>query len=77
MKYSFHASAICAFRNSKMLKFGFSILVCGTYYAVIFSTRELPGFLSEMKNLSKSDCDCLPDCHLMDFQYTVSTTDLM
>ena len=55
----------------------FSQVVFGTYYAVIFSTRELPGFLIEMKNLSKSDCDCLPDCHLMDFQYTVSTTDLM
>ena len=75
-------SVVSAFKGSKRFCYVESIteiglFPCSLLLAVIFSTSELPGFLMEMKNLSASDCDCLPDCDLMEFQYTVSTTDLM
>ena len=30
-----------------------------------------------MRNISDSDCDCLPDCELMDLQYSVSANKFM
>ena len=30
-----------------------------------------------MSSTAESDCDCLPDCELMDLQYSVSTTNFM
>ena len=43
----------------------------------IFSVRKAQEFLGEMSKTTESDCDCLPDCDLMDLQYSLSTTDLM
>ena len=41
------------------------------------SASKAQEFLRQMSSTAESDCDCLPDCELMDLQYSVSTTNLM
>ena len=41
------------------------------------SVSKAQEFLRQMSNTTESDCDCLPDCELMDLQYSVTTTNLM
>ena len=41
------------------------------------SASKAQEFLRQMSNTAESDCDCLPDCELMDLQYSVSTTNFM
>ena len=41
------------------------------------SASKAQEFLRQMSSTVESDCDCLPDCELMDLQYSVSTTNLM
>ena len=41
------------------------------------SASKAQEFLRQMSNTTEADCDCLPDCELMDLQYSVTTTNLM
>ena len=43
----------------------------------IVSASEGQEFLAAMGKTTESDCDCLPDCDLLDLQYSVSSADLM
>ena len=41
------------------------------------SASKAQDFLRQMSNTTESDCDCLPDCELVDLQYSVTTNNLM
>ena len=41
------------------------------------SLEETPKFLRAMRNVSATQCDCLPDCESTNFQYSVSTNNFM
>ena len=47
------------------------------YWNTFLSVRKAHKFLRQMRNTTESGCDCLPDCDLMDLQYSVTTTNLM
>ena len=47
------------------------------YQSPFLSASKAQEFLRRMSNTTESDCDCLPDCELMDLQYSVTTTSLM
>ena len=52
--------------------------VCNVHYFEIhLSASEGQEFLASMSKTTESDCDCLPDCDLLDLQYSVSSADLM
>ena len=52
--------------------------VCNVHYFEIYlSASEGQEFLASMSKTTESDCDCLPDCDLLDLQYSVSSADLM
>ena len=44
---------------------------------IYLSASEGQEFLASMSKTTESDCDCLPDCDLLDLQYSVSSADLM
>ena len=46
-------------------------------WKLFLSASKGQEFLRQMSNTTELDCDCLPDCELMDLQYSVSTTNLM
>ena len=50
---------------------------CTLYNTLFFSSKETQWFLKKMNNVSESDCDCLPDCELTEFQHSHSITNLM
>ena len=41
------------------------------------SLEETPKFLRAMRNVSATQCDCLPDCESTTFQYSVSSNNFM
>ena len=41
------------------------------------SLEETPKFLRAMRNVSATQCDCLPDCEFTTFQYSVSSNNFM
>ena len=41
------------------------------------SLEETPKFLRAMRNVSATQCNCLPDCESTTFQYSVSTNNFM
>ena len=41
------------------------------------STNETRWFLADMADISESECDCLPDCELTEFQFSHGAVDLM
>ena len=43
----------------------------------IFSAKMTQNFLREMRTVSGSNCDCLPDCELTDLLHSVTTTNFM
>ena len=43
----------------------------------LLSVSKAQEFLRRMSNTTEADCDCLPDCELMDLQYSVTSTNLM
>ena len=47
------------------------------YNTLFFSSKETQWFLKKMNSMSESDCDCLPDCELTEFQHSHSITNLM
>ena len=47
------------------------------YFEIYLSASEGQEFLAAMGKITESDCDCLPDCDLLDLQYSVSSADLM
>ena len=47
------------------------------YFEIFLSASEGQEFLASMSKTTESDCDCLPDCDLLDLQYSVSSADLM
>ena len=46
-------------------------------FEIYLSASEGQEFLAAMSKTTESDCDCLPDCDLLDLQYSVSSADLM
>ena len=41
------------------------------------SASQAQVFLRQMSKTTESNCNCLPDCELMDLQYSVTTTNFM